>query len=140
MNHGHASTGKGKKQSPTYNSWRSMIQRCTNTNHTHYSTYSNLGMDNSWKSFDNFLTDMGVRPDGTSLDRVNNELGYFKDNCRWASSSEQQRNKSNNVLSSELAERIHSLKASGLDTKQIARVLKVHRSTITNVIYRGDWA
>lgn len=137
--HGHASNAKGKKQSPTYNSWRSMMQRCRNKNHVHYLTYSELGYDPRWAEFSAFLRDMGERPNGTSLDRINNNLGYSKANCRWATAAEQQRNRKSNVLTVKLAESVRQLRSSGYMIKEIATELGLHKSTVTNVLYRGDW-
>ena len=137
--HGHAKSTKGKKESPTYNSWRSMVQRCTNKNHKWYWRYSPLGFDSRWVSFENFLEDMGVRPLGRTLERVDNEAGYSKSNCIWATKSEQQKNRRVTVLSPELAQSILLLRSSGLMIREISAELGIHRSTITNVLYRGDW-
>ena len=72
-----------------------MIQRCTDPNHKYYSNYGGRGItiDPRWLTFENFYEDMGERPQGTSLDRENNDLGYFKDNCRWATRTEQANNR-----------------------------------------------
>lgn len=137
--HGHASNANGKKQSPTYNSWRAMIQRCRNLNHTHYATYAELGYDPRWADFHTFLHDMGERPKNTSLDRENNSLGYSRDNCRWATRKEQQRNRRSNVLSPALADSVRKLREAGYMIKDIAKELGIHKSTVTNVLYRGDW-
>lgn len=94
--HGHTThTGS----SPTYKSWHMMKQRCTNPKNTQYHDYGGRGisMCPSWVSFDQFLHDMGERPQGTTLDRKDNSLGYNPDNCRWATKSEQQRNRRTNV-------------------------------------------
>lgn len=94
--HGHTThTGS----SPTYKSWHMMKQRCTNPKNTQYHDYGGRGisMCPAWVSFDQFLHDMGERPQGTTLDRKDNSLGYNPDNCRWATKSEQQRNRRTNV-------------------------------------------
>lgn len=92
--HGHNTT-KGK--SKTYSSWESMIQRCTNPNNKHFNRYGGRGITicESWRDFPNFLADMGERPDGLSLDRINNNRGYSPDNCRWATDSQQNNNRAN---------------------------------------------
>lgn len=79
-----------------YNSWRAMIARCENPNHPSYANYGGRGIRvcARWLlSFRAFLLDMGPRPPGTSLDRVDPEKGYWPGNTRWASNAIQARNK-----------------------------------------------
>ena len=128
----------GRKPSPTYNSWRSMIQRCTNPNHDHYERYKDM-LCVEWYDFDNFLKDMGERLDGTSLDRIDNTKGYFKENCRWATASQQIRNRSSTSLNEDLAKEICLLFREGLSHTKIANRLDIHVSSVRNVLYRGDW-
>lgn len=91
-------TKHGMHKSPTYSSWMAMKNRCTN-NHKSSHIYSLLKICDRWAySFENFLFDMGERPEGKTLDRIDNSLGYFKENCRWATPKEQGRNKRNNVI------------------------------------------
>jgi len=72
-----------------------MRQRCENPNTKSFENYGGRGITvcTAWRTFEGFLADMGERPDGMTLDRVNNERGYSPDNCRWATRSEQQRNR-----------------------------------------------
>lgn len=95
--HGHAQPGNA---TPTYLSWFSMMRRCFGQNVWNYSQYGGAGVTvcDKWKTFVGFLEDMGERPAGTSLDRIDNNLGYSKENCRWATAKQQARNKKNNVL------------------------------------------
>lgn len=74
--------------------------RCSKRNHPRYHQYGGAGIAvcDKWKTFQGFLDDMGERPEGTSLDRIDNEKGYSKENCRWADSKQQQRNRKNNRL------------------------------------------
>lgn len=97
IRHGHSSR---LKQSGTYESWHQMIQRCNNPKNKRYPTYGGRGIRVSehWKLFVNFLEDMGERPPNRSIDRIDNDKGYFKENCRWATPKQQQRNRSNNHL------------------------------------------
>jgi hypothetical protein len=77
-----------------------MMQRCGNPNNPQFKDYGGRGIAvcKRWKIFKNFLTDMGVRPDGLTLDRIDNSKGYSPRNCKWATKQEQQRNmRSNNV-------------------------------------------
>lgn len=97
VKHGYSPSGK---RTPTYKTWRSMVERCGNPGHSGFDRYGGAGITicDKWKSFPGFLEDMGERPEGTSLDRINNDLGYSKENCRWASYKQQQRNKRTNVM------------------------------------------
>jgi len=86
--------------SKTYASWKAMRQRCANPNYKGSYLYIGKGIscDKSWTSFKKFHEDMGDRPDGKSLDRIDGNKGYSKENCRWATPTEQSRNTSKNRL------------------------------------------
>jgi len=88
------SPATGKSASPEWNSWNSMKQRCSNPKRKSYSDYGGRGITvcQRWASFENFLADMGTRPDGYTLDRIDNEKGYEPGNCRWASRRDQRLN------------------------------------------------
>jgi hypothetical protein len=80
---------------PEYHSWAAMKDRCLNRNSTSYENYGARGITicDRWRnSFSAFQSDMGPRPPGTSLDRINNDLGYGPSNCRWATPTEQRAN------------------------------------------------
>lgn len=86
--HGHAKQGK---LSATYNTWRGMKDRCLNPNHKNADIYGKVKLDPSWLEFDSFLADMGERPPGYSLDRIDIDGPYAKENCRWATHTTQVR-------------------------------------------------
>lgn len=89
--HGHAG-----RETPTYNTWQAMRARCHNPKHSAYSRYGAKGISvcDRWRgSFSAFLADMGERPEGSTLDRIDNSKGYEPGNCRWATSAQQYENK-----------------------------------------------
>jgi len=90
----------GMSYIPEYMVWALMKNRCSNPNYTHYKNYGGRGITvcDSWLSgFEAFYADMGPRPSNQhSLDRIDNSKGYSPDNCRWATSEEQSRNKRSN--------------------------------------------
>lgn len=90
--HGHNKKGQ---QTSTYRSWISMLHRCRGKNYSDFYRYGGRGITvcERWSKFENFLIDMGERPNGKTLDRINVNGNYEPNNCRWATLSEQQRNK-----------------------------------------------
>lgn len=84
---------------PTYITWKSMINRCNNSKNEKWHRYGGRGIlvCERWIVYENFLEDMGERIGNMTLDRINNNLGYFKENCRWTTNRVQQRNRNNNI-------------------------------------------
>lgn len=95
------STKHGRKNSPEYSSWQAMIARCTRPSHGAYHRYGGRGIKicDRWRhSFEDFFADMGPRPEGLTLDRIDTNGHYEPGNCRWATRAEQSRNQRTNVL------------------------------------------
>jgi len=86
----HEMTGTG-----VHSSWRCMRTRCLNKNGRWYYNYGGRGITicAEWDSFEQFHRDMGDRPEGMSLERIDNSLGYFSANCKWATKREQAQNR-----------------------------------------------
>ena len=92
------STKHGGRDKPTYPVWNDMMTRCYNRNSPSYADYGGRGITvcDRWHDLNNFLEDMGDRPKGLSIERVNNEEGYSPENCVWATTAIQSRNRRNN--------------------------------------------
>lgn len=113
-----------KKIPPNYSIWQGMLSRCRNPNYPQFKDYGGRGIRvcERWKTYSAFAEDMGERPPGMTLDRIDNDGNYEPGNCRWATRKEQQRNQRANsrveiegktYLAVELAEQI------GVETKTI---------------------
>lgn len=94
-----ANTTHGRRQSNLYGIWTGMKSRCENKNNPAWDRYGGRGITvcERWKSFECFLVDMGEPEGDMSLDRIDNDRGYSLDNCRWATVTEQSRNRRSNV-------------------------------------------
>jgi hypothetical protein len=92
--HGHAS-----KMTHVYRAWKQMKSRCDNPNMQNFRYYGGRGItyDSRWSEFKNFYADVGDPPEGYWLDRIDNDKGYSKENCRWADPKTQRHNRSDPV-------------------------------------------
>ncbi len=137
MRHGHHANGK---PSPTYVTWQHMKARCNDKRHHAYDSYGGRGVNvcDRWTSFDDFLADMGERPAGMSLDRIDNSKGYEPGNCRWATAKEQASNRRHPKpikLSLDDRAAIRSLLETGLTGKYVAGLYGVTAARISQVKY-----
>jgi len=127
--HGHSPFGK---PSPTYRSWDSMIQRCTNPKNRAWKNYGARGVQicPRWReSFEAFLQDVGLRPDGMTLDRKDGRGNYLPENCQWATKLTQNNNRrdSSRVTKSGVT----------MTVAQWARELRIPETTIRGRLKRG---
>lgn len=97
------------RNSDTYRSWAAMKQRCENPKHAAYARYGGRGITvcKRWQKYENFREDMGARPKGSSLERIDNNRGYSPKNCKWATPQEQNTNARSNRWLEVNGERLH---------------------------------
>lgn len=123
----------GMSKSRVYKIWAGMVQRATNPRRTSYRNYGARGITvcSRWLNFENFYADMG-EPHGAaySLDRVDNDGVYSKENCRWATATEQNRNSRNCKLTASSASAIRSNLADGQTVAHVARTFFVSESLV----------
>ena len=114
--------------SGAFGSWRSALSRCVDPTNGQYKDYGGRGitMCERWLDYRNFLADMGERPSGLSLDRINNNGGYEPGNCRWATRAQQARNTRRNVLINGVHQ-VDVARAAGLADGTVMRRLKAGR-------------
>lgn len=95
---GRSTTKHGGAGTKIHGIWKAMKQRCENPKNPRWHSYGGRGIAvcERWQKFENFLADMGERPEGKTLDRRDNDKGYSPDNCRWATREEQNSNLSSN--------------------------------------------
>lgn len=128
--HGAARRGR---HSAAYHSWASMLKRCHNPKSADYRNYGERGITvcPRWRdSFSGFLEDMGNPPDGCSIDRIDNDGPYSRENCRWATRADQNRNTRRN----------HRITSNGRTQTlaEWARELGVHHTTILRRLRQGQ--
>lgn len=126
----HGGTVRGVR-SPTYITWQSMLLRCYNPSTNGFENYGGRGIKvcPEWHEFSRFLADMGERPDGLTLDRIDTDDDYRPGNCRWATLSTQKRNMRNAA--------IIEFNGESHTAAEWGRILGTHRNNILRRFKRG---
>jgi hypothetical protein len=128
-------TSHGKSNSREYRIWSGMLRRCTNQKAANYENYGGRGISvcERWRNFENFYADMGVCPDGHSIDRKNNDSNYEPGNCRWATRTEQNNNSRHNNIVTYRGEQMSLAEA-------VRRAGKTSRGVAASRISRFNWS
>jgi hypothetical protein len=127
-----AATRHGMYGTPEYSSWRSMVRRCTKSYDKEYERYRDVPLSEQWRtSFDAFYAHVGARPNGTTLDRIDNATGYVPGNVRWATPQQQSRNRSSVHFVVDRA-------GEALNVTDMARKHNVSRKTISRRLRHGE--
>lgn len=127
---------------PFYACWYNMYQRCMNTNHASYSLYGGRGIwiDPDWEDFEHFFNDMfDTWQKGLELDRIDNDQGYCKANCRWITRKEQCRNTSSTKLSLEDVEIIRGLRYKKTN-KAVGEMFGISASHVCRIQSGEKWS
>jgi hypothetical protein len=138
--HGHTCGGTF---SPTYQTWASMIDRCHNPNSTRWEWYGGRGIRvcERWqRSFEDFLSDVGVRPHDTSIDRIDTNGNYEPGNVRWVTHREQCRNRRSSKLTADDAHSIREQHAKGTGYGTIAKRFGIGRAMVRDIVKGRKWA
>jgi len=131
----------GATPHPLYVTWQQMVHRCHRPLNKRFSSYGGRGISvcDRWRFGEDgltgtecFILDMGDRPNGMSIDRINNDGNYEPSNCRWATQTQQMRNRAIAINTDEVAR----LMAEGLTGAQIAKVMSRHKNSIYSAMKR----
>ena len=137
--HGEARRGQ---VTPEWIAWHSMRTRCFNPKCAMAKHYSERGISvcSEWQDPVVFLRDMGPKPSAKhTLGRINNDEGYSKQNCRWETSTQQNRNRRSVKLSSTTAEEIRELHRRGFSFRNLGRNFGVNKETVRKIVMGLIW-
>ena len=121
----------GMSKTSTYKSWEAMIQRCSNASLKSYKNYGGRGISvcDEWTKFEKFYADMGIKPNGCSIDRIDVNGNYDQLNCRWSTMKQQNRNRRNN--------RLIEFNGETMCVNEWAESLGINKRTLLNRITNG---
>lgn len=136
ITHGHAN------KTLTYRSWKEMRQRCLNPKSDKWQWYGGRGVKicEQWSDYSVFLADMGERPAGMTIDRIDNNGDYEPSNCQWATQLEQTRKQEKNVLTEETARQLKSDRADGMTYQELGKKYGVSKTTAHRCNIGATWA
>jgi hypothetical protein len=118
-----------------------MKARCSNPNKPQFKDYGGRGIsyDPKWESFEGFLADMGKAPKDYSIDRIDNNSGYYKENCRWTDDKIQARNRRTTYLTVDDATIILTMRQANIPRKQVAQMFGISGATVQKIEHRRTW-
>jgi hypothetical protein len=133
----------GMSSTRTHKSWRGLKERCLNPKHHRFKNYGGRGIKvcDRWISFQNFLYDMGECPSNKhSIDRIKNNEGYSKSNCRWATADQQAQNTTRTKISIKQIRQLRLLYESGNWTQiSLAKKFKISQPHVSSIILKKVW-
>lgn len=129
--HGFSRRGQVTRE---YKIWLGIKRRCYNKNNARYMNYGGRGIviSESWKQFINFFNDMGLKPDSLTLERIDNNGNYCKENCKWATVSEQNLNTTRTVR--------HLYNGKNLTPSEWAKETGINIGTLSNRLNNPNWS
>lgn len=133
----------GMRNTRIYGIWTGMKQRCFNESNMHFKSYGGKGVTvcQEWLNFEPFYEWSRINgyAEHLTIDRINNAQGYCPENCRWVTQAEQQRNRSNNVLTHDKVKQIRFLLATGMKGREIAKQLSINEASISRIKLNQRW-
>jgi len=129
----------GMRNTGVWRSWGYMKSRVLSKTNKDHRYYKNISMEPRWKEFTEFYKDMGDRPEGLTLDRIDNDKGYYPENCRWATRGQQARNKRNNAVDESMVLAVRQKIKEGVVGLKIAKELGISSNVVYNIKSGRSW-